>query len=330
MMDIIFNEGPFYPHLFSETEKQSIKHSILWSIAADIHKLSLGELLIAIKLDSEVHDCLTHLYMANKAGKIALTVSYDVVEQEFNINAQRTYLLNRGKDKQTAKSKRIPYLMKTLKKDNAALLKKVMLEASEDMTSQMSDCLKVYTNEFGHIPHYNAPLAGHEEFEALKHVFREGYSQSDESRGMVDRLKKVYESFCVVEKKAEDNNQELRETFSHGVWVVGYMKTQKRMVFGAAHVDKDFKLMPDESVPFRLRPANFEWIPGVDSKTHGALMFALALCKTNRDMLGKPTCVDPEELIPEGDKAYKESGSVCFANTYSSHRYHPQWFIVAR
>jgi len=41
-------------------------------------------------------------------------------------------------------------------------------------------------------------------------------------------------------------------------------------------------------------------------------------------------CVDPEELIPEGDKAYKESGSVCFANSYSSNRYHPQWFIVAR
>ena len=334
-MDITFNEGQFYPHLFSDAQKQNIRRSNLWPLAADIHKLSLGELYIGAEL---YYTNVNRLHMANKAGKIVLKLGYEIAEQKFSIGTQGTYLLSRGKNKYTAKSKRISYLIKMLKKDNAALLKKAMKSAEENMEQQINKCFGLYATQFKHIPVYSAPLQGHQEFEALKHIFRESYSQSDEARGELPHLKQVYESFCVVEKKAEDNKRELLETFANGMWVIGYMKSKaddnlNHMVFGAARLGKDIVVIPDDTIPFRLRLASFESIPGVDDKTLDALKFALVLCKTSREQTQgiseADVCVDPDKLIPEGDTVFKESGSVCYTDSKPSY-YHPQWFIIAR
>lgn len=334
-MKLEFNEAKFYPSMLNEEEKRAVLRSPLWPLAADINKVSGNRLFVASKLDMLVQDNVisrSKLYMCDKSGRNSLRLTYDDTTKTYLVSAWTCFLLNRGKDKYSIESKRSAYIVNSLKKDNAALLNTIINGTEQSTFYQTNKCFEEYTDQFEYKPKYDSALDVLDEYEALKHIFTDKYTQSDKARIKLPKLKDAYEKFRKKEEILNFNKQDLLDTFKEGVWVVGYNKLTDCMIVGAMRVTDDLKLMYDDEVPLRTCKTDFNSIPGWSNELIESLKFSLVLCKTSRETKGSVECVDPNGFIPAGDVVFKDSFSSTWSSVapHISSWYNPQWFIAAR
>jgi len=134
-MDMIFDEGPFYPKIFNDNEKMAIRSHKLWRLVQHLHINSGGELRVAsITSDrrgvSSIFVC-DELMMVDKTGyAVFLLRQYlnDGVLENFNVTAiDYPNLKKRGLQKHHLDAKNIGYLIKRLPAD---LIMKVVKRAS--------------------------------------------------------------------------------------------------------------------------------------------------------------------------------------------------------
>ena len=320
----------FYDGIYTEDQKDVIKNNPAFNLASDLIRMAakIEQTLRIGYCSAELEgNAFNVLHLVNRCGMAVMRVLKK--DDKYRVGTNLINLRERGKDKKVVESTKMPYLLKRFKTGDYALLKQLITESYTVIYKEIKATDNHYRAQFKTEPEY--PYAdGEAYFAALRLAFSDD-KQHAVSIEQHESCKKAFDKCIAIEQKAAENVAEIEESFSKGVWIIGYDPKYKRMIFGGGKI-KDATVEYD--IPLRLCNADFTNLQ-LEEPIASDLLFSLALCKSNREKLPDNKTWDATGLIPTGDKVFKETASVCYVTTNAEttgavNKYHPQWFLVAR
>lgn len=113
-MDMVFDEGPFYPKIFNSDEKAKIRSHKLWKLVQHLHINSGGELRVA-SIASVQNGSVDELTIVDKTGYAVFFLRKYIQLDNFSITAvDYENLKRKGRTKNHIAAKNVGYLIKRL------------------------------------------------------------------------------------------------------------------------------------------------------------------------------------------------------------------------
>jgi hypothetical protein len=322
---VVLKDNIFYDGIYTGDQKDVIKNNPVFNLASDLIRMAakIEQTLRIGYCSAELEgNTFNVLHLVNRCGMAVMRVS--MKDSKYRIANHLINFKERGKDKKTVESIKAPYLLKQFKAKDYALLKQLITESYTVIYKEIKATDNHYRSQFKTEPAY--PYAdGGAYFAALKLAFSDD-KQHAVSIEQHESSKKAFDRCIALEQKAAENVAEIEESFSKGVWIIGYEPNYKRMIFGGGKIKA---ATIEYDIPLRLCNADFTNLQ-LEEPIASDLLFSLALCKTNREKLPDNKTWDATGLIPTGDKVFKETASVSYSTNGVVNKYNPQWFLVAR
>lgn len=320
-----FNEGIFYPNVFSDEDKKEIQSHKMYWLALEVFTQTQGQVLITRGPKSFERLGLVPIQFCTREGFWFGEAFYDSVDGKDSYGFTGCIgLKERGRDRETLKSNKPSYLIKKLREK----LKQNLVRAHRRNSDVIHNALGLLRRALVTIREASPTLSSVQEIAMLEALY--GSSGRHAINPQMDNdLRAKYEHYLKEDAKRQKQLEESADIFSKdGAWLVGVSESD--VLIGSASIsfskDEFYKL---ESMKLR-RYASLE---AVEPEILNPLKLSLAMLKAHRgNDEGNTFHVghDKDRLFPVLDKAYPSYGAAMYCVRSMPSPQDRHWMVIAK
>lgn len=311
-----FNEGIFYPNVFSDEEKKNIQSHKMYWLALEIFTQTQGRVLITKSFDNVISLCTREGFWYGLAF-------YAYVDGNIVYSFEgATNLKERGKNRRVLESRKPAYLLKNV----CARLKANLHAANRENSTTIENALGRLRRSILNTREASIGLTSEQEIAMMKALYEPSGRHAIKPE-MDAALRAKYEHYLKEDADRQKQMEGCAEVFSEaGAWIVGVSETD--ILAGSASIsfskDEFYKM---ENAKLR----RYASLDDVDPEIRDPLKLSLAMLKAHR---GDRECYyiqhDKDHLFPIIDEAYPEYGAAmyCPMSRPSTHSRH--WMVIAK